>query len=613
MRAHQQLALGLKAPSVALFLDVSSAYYRVLRQAFGKGPLEHDEDIAQLLDLLQVPPSALHEVCEWLSHSDLLAGAPAHCSALIRAFLCGTFFQIRGAPGIVRTRAGSRPGDSVADLLFSLVQADFVRAVRAQIAEFATTDPVLSRVADGPLSVVPVWADDAAILLAQPTTQQLLEAARYTLSTVHCEYTRRAMAPNYAPGKSEALFSFRGIGAPAARQELFIRRAGLLPFEARGECFHVHCVRAYTHLGGRVCDSGRFMRDIAQHHSYAWAQVRPLARQVLRNPALPFSKRRLILNSLAFSAASCTAATWGPFNAQESSAWRIGYVRLVRLLGRDDRHTGQPSLPAEQDVCRAFGFASPLAHLKAERILHASRLLFTQNTLWGLLCAAHQCLSDSSLHLLHDDLCWLASVCPASAHLLQDFPEGFAEYALHSPRSIRTFVRKARAAVRVQAHEPLWGSSHRGRGAPSAEVYPCEHCSSSFASVQQLSAHRYAKHGVRCAAALYAQHTTVCKSCLMQFWEPLRLLRHLQHDSPHCLAVQEEHLLLDDNLGVWGVPEPPPAVGLPATRLYGPLLPIRSCRVADFVASLDAGAEPASRRGWLSPACRLWLEAKDSA
>ena len=121
VRAHQQLAIGLKVPAAALFLDVSSAYYRVLRQAFGKGPLETDEDVAQLLTLLQVPPSALHEVCEWLSQTDLLAGAPAHCTALIRAFLSGTFFQIRGAPGIVRTRAGSRPGDSVADLLFSLI------------------------------------------------------------------------------------------------------------------------------------------------------------------------------------------------------------------------------------------------------------------------------------------------------------------------------------------------------------------------------------------------------------------------------------------------------------------------------------------------------------
>ena len=290
VRAHQQLALGLKVPAAALFLDVSSAYYRVLRQAFGKGPLEHDEDVAQLLALLQVPPSALHEVCEWLSQTDLLEGAPAHCTALIRAFLCGTFFQIRGAPGIVRTRAGSRPGDSVADLLFSLVQADFLRSVRGEIADLAATDPVISKLEDNSSSIAPVWADDAAVLLAQPTTQQLLTAAQHTLSIVHREYTRKPMVPNYAPGKSEALFSFKGTGAPAARQELYIRRAGMLPFEARGEEFHVHCVRAYTHLGGRVCDNGRFMRDIAQHHSYAWAQVRPLARQVLRSPSLPFPK-----------------------------------------------------------------------------------------------------------------------------------------------------------------------------------------------------------------------------------------------------------------------------------------------------------------------------------
>ena len=100
------------------------------------------------------------------------------------------------------------------------------------------------------------------------------------------------------------------------------------------------------------------MPDVAQHVSAAWAQVKPLARHVLRNPSLPFAKKRLILNSLAFSAASGTAATWGPLNGQETRAWRTGYVRLVRLLGRDDRHTGQPSLPAK--VMSAKPTASPL-------------------------------------------------------------------------------------------------------------------------------------------------------------------------------------------------------------------------------------------------------------
>ena len=181
VRAHQQLALGLKVPAVALFLDVSSAYYRVLRQAFGRGPLENDEDVARLLALLKVPPSALHAVCDWLAHT-ILSGAPAHCTALIRAFLCGTFFQVQGAPGIVRTRAGSRLGDSVADLLFSLVQADFLRSVREQTECLADTDPVLGSVDDGPSSVVPVWADDAANLLAQRSTPQLIAAAQLTLS-----------------------------------------------------------------------------------------------------------------------------------------------------------------------------------------------------------------------------------------------------------------------------------------------------------------------------------------------------------------------------------------------------------------------------------------------
>ncbi|CAE7253661.1 unnamed protein product, partial [Symbiodinium pilosum] len=363
VRAHQQLALGLKAPTAALFLDVSSAYYRVLRQSFGQGDLEHDEDIAKLLALLKVPPSTLHEVCDWLSTTDLLTEASPHCTALIRVFLCGTFFHIQGA--------------------------DFLQAVRARIGGLATSDPVL------------------------------------------------------------------------ASLELPINR--------------------------RVCDTGRFMPDVAQHVSAAWAQVRPLARHVLRNPALPFAKRRLILNSLAFSAACSTAATWGPLNGQETRAWRTGYVRLVRLLGRDDRHTGQPSLPAEIDVCKAYRFSSPLAYLRAERILHAARLLLTQSTLWDLLRAAYRLLPESWLHVLREDLEWLVSICPQAGPSLCDFPDGFAEQALHAPSALRTAVRKAKADVLHSGHEPLWQNYSPADGLPIDGNFQCEQCPAAFATAQQLS------------------------------------------------------------------------------------------------------------------------------
>ena len=180
---------------------------------------------------------------------------------------------------------------------------------------------------------------------------------------------------------------------------------------------------------------------------------------------------------------------------------------------------------------------------------------------------------------------------------------------LACPSALRTAVRKAKGAVLHLGHEPLWRNSGSEGGLPVAGTFQCEQCPAVFATAQQLSAHRIGKHGVRCPAARYAGRTTVCKSCLMQFWESSRLLRHLQHDSPKCLAVQDEHQVLEGDLGAWGTPSPPPAQGLPATRLHGPLLPLLSCSVADFALFLLAKAEPASQGGWLSPACKIWLDA----
>ena len=53
---------------------------------------------------------------------------------------------MRGAPGTVATGAGTRPGDSVADLLFALAQADFLGNVRSRLRqEGLTEDPLQNR------------------------------------------------------------------------------------------------------------------------------------------------------------------------------------------------------------------------------------------------------------------------------------------------------------------------------------------------------------------------------------------------------------------------------------------------------------------------------------
>ena len=606
VRTHGALAKALKLSSAAIFIDVASAYYRVVRQAFEQG-ISNDAEVCQVLDRLGIEPSSFHTVCQWLQGTHLVETATPHQQRLLREFLTNTHFVMRGGNQLIQTSAGTRPGDSIADILFALVQADFMRATRERLRAEGLLDDAISQLAYGEDKLLaPSWADDSVILQCAASADAQVTKTQQSLSLVHEEFLRRAMLPNYAPGKTEVVFSLRGTGAPALRQRLLVRMGGLLSFSTSKGDQQVHCVRHYLHLGGYVLDRPAHLMDILRHMSMAHSAIKPLCRPVLRDARIPLKVRRMCLTSLAFSCASTTCATWSHLTGAEEQAWCRGFVRLARSLGRDDRWTGQPSLPDEKAVCCAFGLPSQKAYLRQQRLLHFQRLALTQPALLDLLLAEFRNAEQSWLSLLRGDVVWAVGLGMMPANVVEDFPLSLAEWSLHEPAAFRCSVRKATGARSHAAYEPAWTSA---AAQPSQEEAPapflCQHCPSAFASFQQLAAHKYAVHGMRCNARRLATGTTCCV-CLTRFWTKDRLVRHL-HDSPCCLTRLLEHELPEVQEAA---PVEPALARLPATRLYGPLLPV-TMPIAEVAASLaehPRSADLWSTR-WMSPAISRWVEA----
>ena len=364
----------------------------------------------------------------------MVENAPPHHQRLLREFLHNTHFVLRGSQQIIRTRAGTRPGDSIADLLFALVQADFMKDVRDRLHEAGLLEDDISRAAFGEDKLIaPTWADDSVILQCARSADALVAKTRRSLSFVHTEFLRRAMQPNYAQGKTEVVFALRGQGAPAWRQRLLVRQGGLLSFDTPDGEQAVHCVRHYVHLGGFIQDRPAHLTDVLRHMATAQGAIKPLRRPVLRDETLPLPVRRICLQSLAFSSVSTTCATWGWLTAAEELAWRRGYVRLARTLGRDDRWTGSPTLPDERAVCLHFKLPSPRAYLRQQRLLHFQRLALTQAALMDLLLAELHHSERSWLSLLRTDVEWACALGVMTASMLEDFPFNLAEWSLHEP------------------------------------------------------------------------------------------------------------------------------------------------------------------------------------
>ena len=84
-----------------------------------------------------MPDAYIQELLGWVQGAKLLQDVSPHLRALVSQMMQATHFQTAGGSCIHETYAGVRPGDAIADVLYSFLQADFLRALR-----MSTSSPI---------------------------------------------------------------------------------------------------------------------------------------------------------------------------------------------------------------------------------------------------------------------------------------------------------------------------------------------------------------------------------------------------------------------------------------------------------------------------------------
>ena len=202
-----------------LFLDIRSAFYRVVRQLAANSTFS-DEGVARLFQYFDINSRDMHHLMAELQHESVTSrgGTPAEQEALLEELLASTWFTTPQRRQVMETLAGSRPGDGLADLVFGFVFQRILERVTTHIREFfqieagfVCTKPSdfneqwLEQHAYLPAIADVVWADDLALLLHAPNADSLID--RLTMSA--CELfkicLRHGMQPNTKRGKTEAM------------------------------------------------------------------------------------------------------------------------------------------------------------------------------------------------------------------------------------------------------------------------------------------------------------------------------------------------------------------------------------------------------------------------
>ena len=122
--------------SAVIFLDISSAYYRVVREFVVNGSTS-DEDLARILQRFHLPPAEFEALWHHLQDPDILTTVPANPRhrAIFDELPTSTWFTIPANTRVVETQAGSRPGDNLADIVFAFVYSRLLEHLRLALQE----------------------------------------------------------------------------------------------------------------------------------------------------------------------------------------------------------------------------------------------------------------------------------------------------------------------------------------------------------------------------------------------------------------------------------------------------------------------------------------------
>ena len=349
--AHEQWARKEGRSSSALFLDTRSAYYRVVREAATgmREPQDMDACVMKVLQHFAMPPDTWGTLLQLVADGGALfdAGASKHLCAVAADLHDDAFFvtQYASRERVSRTRAGSRPGESMADVIFSVIYHQVLCQIRKEadvqgLVEPLDYDGLPSLWVGDPVEKIwmmdSTWADDTAFVTQAAEPAELLRRTSQLAAKVVDASRRHALDPNLKRGKTEVMVSLRGQGCRKVALQWFGQDGAVLRLHTQlaGEVL-LNVVASYVHLGFQIDRGATFKPEALRRLSQAAAACREIRDVVLQNVHIPRPTRAQLFSALV-EATFFNLELW---QQDVGSAWEkivVGHSRLQRsILSRE--------------------------------------------------------------------------------------------------------------------------------------------------------------------------------------------------------------------------------------------------------------------------------------
>ncbi|CAE7208996.1 Pgc [Symbiodinium sp. CCMP2592] len=576
VRAFQTAARAAKKCFAVLFLDLREAFHRVVRPLIHGGDLS-DMHIASVVKELGLHPSSVDRLHAFVTARSLLqqAGSSDWTASILRETSADSWFSFGSSPKIAAVHSGTRPGDNLADLLFTFLFAEVSKVIRDKLRQAGLRvdlpwnpdwflrgfdDTSHSTETISPLDVT--WMDDLAVLLWADGPDRLIHALR-TAATVTIDSCIQALLlPNLRAGKTEAIAHLVGAGSKRVRLAVFNCKEPTLDLsESIWPGARLRLVSSYRHLGGILHVTGSLAYEIRARTGAAWHAFRKHKRQVFGSPTVGARDKAVLFGSLVESTLFFGIGAWPRVTSCDTQKIQSTLVAMARNMLR-------PRYSLDQACHLSALFVLSTARvLSADSAFHVERLRYfglvavrASPDLWAILrFEKHWILHvQESLEWLRDKL----DLRAAPALEIADWDAAVAFIRLRPPSWKRLVTNGRRTALLLEAWEAevqqYHGMTYRalvehGAVVPSdlrsdtnsTEV--CGLCSCVFPGLREWSHHAFKRHG-RCKPTRSLVTGSQCPVCLKNYACNARLCQHLDYTTSCRWALR--------NSGVYHDPEP---------------------------------------------------------
>ena len=333
------------------------------------------------------------------------AGADTHNELLLEELLQNTWFTTPSRRHLTESLAGTRPGDGLADVVFSFVFHRLLDKVHQELHELQQWTQVI-RGEDVDIKCEPevsqhippmvevVWADDLAFAINAESATEAICRVRTVAQHLIQKCLQHGMQPNMARNKTEIMLHLRGTGSRQAKRDLYNCDSPALHIDGVPTAYaDIKLTGAYKHLGHRLHLGDAILAEIKMRTGQALSVYRQYRRLVFQNPRLPLEKRRYLFQSLVLSILRYNMGTWPRLSGKCWTVFQSKVMAMYRGLVR--------TTIKEQDL-RYWNNDKVLSFLELpspSTLLHDARLRYSLSLirsgpqhLWCLLVAEKEWL-----------------------------------------------------------------------------------------------------------------------------------------------------------------------------------------------------------------------------